>query len=267
MFIDSHCHLNMLEDQEGGIAAVVAEAHAGAVDHILCIAIDQPSCHEVKAIAEQYEQVSASVGVHPNVEPQATMSFEALIAEATHPKVIAIGETGLDYFRSEGDLQWQRDRFSIHIEAARQLKKPLIIHTRDAREDTMDMLEQLQAEDAGGIIHCFTENWQTAKRALDIGFYISLSGIVTFKNAVELQDVAKKLPLDRILIETDAPYLAPAPHRGKTNKPVFVKHVAEFLAQLRNDTVEHIAHSTSENFHRLFPSVARMANQHETLTP
>jgi TatD DNase family protein len=254
MYIDSHCHLNMLADEPGGIDAMVAEAEQNGVQHILCIAIDKASCHEVKTIAARYPQVTASVGIHPNVEADEQFTVEELVAEASHPKVIAIGETGLDYFRSEGDLEWQRDRFRVHIEAAKQTQKPLIIHTREAREDTMSILENENAEKAGGIIHCFTENWETARRALDIGFYISLSGIVTFKNAKELQEVAKKLPLDRILIETDAPYLAPVPHRGKTNKPVFVKHVAEFLAELRGDTVENIAATTTANFQRLFPS-------------
>lgn len=254
MFIDSHCHLNLLAEEEGGLDHILAQAKENNVDHIVSIAIDKASCHEVISIAEHYENITASVGIHPNVDQQEKFSVEELIALAQHDKVIAIGETGLDYFRSEGDLEWQRDRFRTHIEAAKQLQKPLIIHTREAREDTMDILEQENAEQAGGIIHCFTENWQTAQRALDIGFYISLSGIVTFKNAVELQDVAKKLPLDRILIETDAPYLAPVPHRGKTNKPAFVKHVAEFLAELRGDTVENIAQATTENFHRLFPT-------------
>ena len=254
MYIDSHCHLNMLAEEPGGIDAMVKEASDNGIEHILCIAIDKASCTEVKAIADSYPQVTASVGIHPNVDQEEQFSVEELVAQASHPKVIAIGETGLDYFRSEGDLEWQRDRFRVHIEAARQTQKPLIIHTREAREDTMDILENEKAEEAGGIIHCFTENWETAKRALDIGFYISLSGIVTFKSARELQDVAKKLPLDRILIETDSPYLAPVPHRGKTNKPVFVKHVAEFLAELRGDTVENIAATTTANFQRLFPS-------------
>jgi TatD DNase family protein len=256
MYIDSHCHLNMLADEPGGIDAMVSEAHENGIEHILCIAIDKASCAEVKSIADSYPEVTASVGIHPNVDKQEQFSVEELVAQASYPKVIAIGETGLDYFRSEGDLEWQRERFRIHIEAARQTKKPLIIHTREAREDTMTILENERAEEAGGIIHCFTENWETARRALDIGFYISLSGIVTFKNARELQDVARKLPLDRILIETDAPYLAPVPHRGKTNKPVFVKHVAEFLAELRGDTVDNIAAATTENFRRLFPSTA-----------
>ena len=254
MYIDSHCHLNLLADEEGGIDAIVSEAESQGIDHILCIAIDKKSSLDVKHIAENFPNVSASVGIHPNVEADEQYSVDALIAEANHPKVIAIGETGLDYFRSEGDLEWQRDRFRVHIEAAKQIQKPLIIHTREAREDTMTILENENARDAGGIIHCFTENWETAQRALDIGFYISLSGIMTFKSARDLQEVAKKLPLDRILIETDAPYLAPVPHRGKTNKPVFVKHVAEFLAELRGDSVENIAQVTSRNFKQLFPS-------------
>jgi len=256
MFIDSHCHLNLLADEQGDISEVIAQAVENKIEHILCIAIDTKSCREVIAIAEQYPNITASVGIHPNVEQDETVSVTELIELAQHDKVIAIGETGLDYFRSEGNLEWQRDRFRVHIDAAKQLQKPLIIHSREAREDTMDILEQEDAEQAGGIIHCFTENWQMAQRALDIGFYISLSGIVTFKNAVELQDIAKKLPLDRMLIETDAPYLAPVPYRGKTNKPAYVKHVAEFIAQLRQTTTEQIAEQTSRNFHRLFPSTA-----------
>jgi TatD DNase family protein len=259
MYIDSHCHLNLLADQPGGIAAMVAEATENHIEHILCIAIDKESIESVRQLAEQYPQLTASVGIHPNVEESGTLSTEQLVELAAHPKVIAIGETGLDYFRSEGDLTWQRDRFRYHIDAAKQTKKPLIIHTPEAREDTMTMLEQENAREAGGIIHCFTENWETAKRALDIGFYISLSGIVTFKSARELQDVAKQLPLDRILIETDAPYLAPVPHRGKTNKPAYVKHVAAFLAELRGESEEQIAATTTENFYRLFPTVNKAA--------
>jgi TatD DNase family protein len=253
MFIDSHCHLNLLAEEEGGIQAALDQAKAHNVEHILCIAIDKKSSKDVVDIAQRYPNITASVGIHPNVENE-EFSLEELIEAASQDKVIAIGETGLDYFRSEGDLEWQRDRFRVHIEAAKYTKKPLIIHTREAREDTMSILENEQAEQAGGIIHCFTENWETAKRALDIGFYISLSGIVTFKSAKELQEVAKQLPLDRILIETDSPYLAPVPHRGKTNQPAFVTHVAEFLAELRNDTVENIATTTTRNFRTLFPS-------------
>jgi len=255
MFIDSHCHLDLLAEQEGGVALAIDNAKANAVDHILCISIDKASCNDIITMVDSNDYLSASVGIHPNVDQAENFSLTELVTLAGHDKVIAIGETGLDYFRSEGDLEWQRDRFRTHIAAAKQLKKPLIIHTREAREDTMAILENEDAESAGGIIHCFTENWQTAKRALDIGFYISLSGIVTFKNAKDLQQVAKKLPLDRILIETDAPYLAPVPYRGKTNQPAYVKHVAEFVAELRGESLETIAAATSVNFHRLFPSV------------
>ena len=254
MFIDSHCHLDLLAQEKGGIDLAINNAKENGVDHILCISIDMSSCHKSIEIVESNSYLSASVGIHPNIEQTENFTVEELVLLASHEKVIAIGETGLDYFRSEGDLSWQRERFRIHIEAAKELKKPLIVHTREARKDTMDILENENAESAGGIIHCFTENWETAKRALDIGFYISLSGIVTFKNARELQEVAKKLPLDRILIETDSPYLAPVPHRGKTNQPAFVKHVAEFLAELRGDSVENIAKTTSDNFHTAFPT-------------
>ena len=254
MFIDSHCHLDLLAQEEGGIDLAINNAKENGVDHILCISIDKSSCHKIIEIVESNTYLSASVGIHPNIEQTENFTLEELVSLANHEKVIAIGETGLDYFRSEGDLGWQRERFRVHVEAAKELKKPLIVHTREARKDTMDILENEDAESAGGIIHCFTEDWETAKRALDIGFYISLSGILTFKNARELQEVAKKLPLDRILIETDSPYLAPVPHRGKTNQPAFVKHVAEFLAELRGDSVENIAKMTSDNFHTAFPT-------------
>jgi len=257
MLIDSHCHLNLLAEQEGGIEAALERAKDNRVEHLLCIGIDKASSQEVLSLAKTHAHLSASIGIHPNVDNTENYTIDELIETAGHDQVIAIGETGLDYFRSEGDLSWQRERFSYHIEAGKQLKKPLIIHTREARNDTMDMLESEGAEKAGGIIHCFTENWETAKRALDIGFYVSLSGIVTFKNAKELQDVAKKIPLDRMLIETDSPYLAPVPHRGKPNQPAFVKHVAEFLAELRGESVETIAQVTTENFYRLFPSTAK----------
>lgn len=254
MFIDSHCHLDMLAQEEGGIDAVLDEAAANQVEQILSISIDKTSCKNVIALSESHSNVFASVGIHPNADKEEKFTVNELVSIASHPKVIAIGETGLDYFRSEGDLEWQRDRFKTHITAAKELKKPLVIHTREARDDTMNILKQLEAEQAGGIIHCFTENWETAQKALDLDFYISLSGIVTFKNAVELQEVAKRIPLERMLIETDAPYLAPVPKRGKTNKPAYVKHVAEFIADLRGETIEKVAQITSDNFHRLFPS-------------
>lgn len=255
MLIDSHCHLNLLAQEAGGISTAINNAKANQVEHILCISIDKASCNDILTLVSSNDYLSASIGIHPNVDQTENFSTDELIALADNKKVIAIGETGLDYFRSEGDLAWQRDRFRSHIDAAKQLTKPLIIHTREARDDTMTILEAEQARDAGGIIHCFTEDWATAKRALDIGFYISLSGIVTFKSANTLQEVAKKLPLDRILIETDSPYLAPVPHRGKTNQPAFVKHVADFVAELRGESVEKIAKATTDNFYRLFPTV------------
>ena len=255
MLIDSHCHLNLLAEEAGGIATAIDNAKANQIEHILCISIDKSSCNDILSLVNSNDYLSASVGIHPNIDQTENFTVEELLALADNEKVIAIGETGLDYFRSEGDLAWQRDRFRTHIEAAKNLKKPLIIHTREARDDTMTILEEEQAKEAGGIIHCFTEDWSTAKRALDIGFYISLSGIVTFKSAKTLQEVAKKLPLDRILIETDSPYLAPVPHRGKTNQPAFVKHVAEFLAELRGQSVESIAKATTANFYTLFPTV------------
>ncbi len=253
MFIDSHCHLNLLAQDAQQLDSVLAQAKENQVTHILCIAIDQASTQTVIQIAETYPDITASVGIHPNVDPQENYTVEELVTLAQHEKVIAIGETGLDYFRSEGDLIWQRTRFQQHIEAAKQAQKPLIIHTREAREDTMQMLETQGAREAGGIIHCFTEDWDTAQRALDLGFYISFSGIVTFKNALALREVAKRIPLDRLLIETDAPYLAPVPHRGKQNQPAFVRHVAECIAQLRDESVEDIARISSNNFKRLFP--------------
>ncbi len=255
MFIDSHCHLHLLTETLT-IDEVISEARTDHIDHVLSIAIDKPSCQDVIRLAQKYHDVSASVGIHPNIEQQEKITVEELIDLASHDKVIAIGETGLDYFRSQGNLSWQRDRFRIHIDAAKKLCKPLVVHTREARDDTMNILEQEGARDAGGIIHCFTENWDIARRALDIGFYISLSGIVTFKNATALQDIAKRLPIDRMLIETDSPYLAPAPFRGKTNKPTYVKYVAQCLASLRGDSIDNIAYNTTANFHRLFPTTA-----------
>lgn len=256
MFIDSHCHLNLVAENKTDLQTALDTAADNNVTHFLAIAIDRASCDYTVATAAAHANIYASVGIHPNVEPipTETLTVEELVQLAGQDKVIAIGETGLDYFRSEGDLVWQRERFSVHIAAAIAVQKPLIIHTREAKEDTMRMLEQEGAVQAGGIIHCFTEDWETAKRALDLGFYISLSGIVSFKNAVQLQEVAKKLPLDRLLIETDAPYLAPVPHRGKANQPAFVKHVAEAVAALRNESVELIAEQTTENFHTLFPT-------------
>lgn len=252
--IDSHCHLNMLDlaPFEGNLQAVLDDAKQKHVTTFLCVSVDLAEHAVLSKIADDYPNVYISVGTHPNEHPNVVIDNEKLALAATHPKVIAIGETGLDYYRSQGEMKWQQDRFIQHIELAKKTKKPLIVHTRAAKEDTMDILREHQANEALGVMHCFTEDWETAKKALDLGFYISFSGIVTFKNAVELQDVAKKVPLSRMLVETDSPYLAPIPHRGKPNFPGYVYHVAEFIAQLRGESIETIAKETTQNFKTLF---------------
>ena len=254
MFIDSHCHINLLDLEKcgGNVDAVLAAAKQNKVDKMLCVATELEHFPEVLAIAEAYDNVYASVGVHPNEEAGEDPSVEKLVKLADHKKIIAIGETGLDYFRSEGDLTWQQDRFRRHIAAAKESGKPLIIHTRDAREDTIKILQEENAKEIGGVMHCFTETWEMAEQAMAMNFYISFSGIVTFKNAKALQDVARRVPSDRYLIETDCPYLAPAPHRGKQNEPAFVKHVAEFMAELRGVTIADIARESTEKFYRCF---------------
>ena len=247
-FVDSHCHLNMLDDVE----AALLYAKEQNVLHFLCVAVTLEDHSALTKIAEQHQNVYISVGLHPNEMPEQVITISDLLPLAKHARVIAIGETGLDYFRVEGDKKWQQDRFIQHIDCAKQLDKPLIIHTRQAKEDTIKLLQENDAKSVGGVMHCFTEDWETARQALDLDFYISFSGIVTFKNATDLQEVAKKVPLDRILIETDSPYLAPVPHRGKTNQPGYVCHVAEYIAALRGDTLESIAQKTTENFFTLF---------------
>ncbi|MBF8270568.1 MAG: hypothetical protein HW386_2277 [Gammaproteobacteria bacterium] len=251
MLIDSHCHIPIIE-AEGGNQAVIAAALANGVGHMLCVCIDLESFPGLLSLVETYPCLSASVGVHPNSEVAQEPSIELLAQLADHPKVVAIGETGLDYFRSQGELDWQRDRFRNHIRSARMVHKPLIIHSREARDDVIAILQQESASEVGGVMHCFTDDWETAERALDLNFYISLSGIVTFKSAQALQAVAKNTPLDRLLIETDAPYLAPVPYRGKQNQPAYVRHIAEHIAAVRGQTVEVIAEATTANFRRLF---------------
>ncbi|OGT80637.1 MAG: hypothetical protein A3J35_07590 [Gammaproteobacteria bacterium RIFCSPLOWO2_02_FULL_52_10] len=251
MFIDSHCHIPIIES-EGGNQAVIAAALANGVGHMLCVSIDLDTFPDLLSLAEAYPCISASVGVHPNSEVSQEPSVELLMQLADNPKVVAIGETGLDYFRSRGVLDWQRNRFRNHIRSALMVRKPLIIHSRDARDDVIAILQQESAADVSGVMHCFTDDWDTAKRVLDLNFYISLSGIVTFKSAKALQEVAKNIPLDRLLIETDAPYLAPVPYRGKQNQPAYVRYIAEHIAALREQTVETIAAATTANFCRLF---------------
>lgn len=254
--VDSHCHIDFSPLGED-IDAVLRYARENSVSHLLCVSVNMRDFPKVRSVAESNPGVFASVGVHPNEQDEPETSVDVIIHEAKHPRVIAVGETGLDYFRSSGDLDWQRDRFVRHIEAARQVALPLIIHTRDAADDTLSMMNDHAARDIGGVMHCFAENWQVARRALDLGFYISFSGIVTFKSAHELKEVATKVPLDRMLVETDSPYLAPVPFRGKTNQPAYVRHTAEYIAELRGDTLENIFSATTDNFFNLFSKARR----------
>lgn len=222
------------------------------VTHALCVSVTLDKFPEVLAVAEAHENIYASVGIHPDYEDIAPFSVDDLVERAAHTKVIAIGETGLDYFRLTGDLEWQRERFRLHIRAAIKSGKPLIIHTRSAAEDTLKIMREENAAKIGGVMHCFTESLEVAEAAIDMGFYISFSGIVTFKNALDLKEIAKSIALERMLIETDSPYLAPVPYRGKTNQPAFVKHVAEEIARLRGIPVEEVAEATTHNFFKLF---------------
>jgi TatD DNase family protein len=251
MLVDSHCHLDFPE-LAANLDGVMALMRENLVSHALCVSVTLEDFPKVLAIAETYPHLFASVGVHPDYEAAAAVTPAELVHLAAHPKVVAIGETGLDYYRLKGDLEWQRERFRNHIRAARQCRKPLIIHTREAAQDTLRIMQEEGADKAGGVMHCFTETWEVARAALDLGFYISFSGIVTFKNATALKEVAKKVPLDRMLIETDSPYLAPVPHRGKVNQPGLVKHVAEEIARLRETDFGRIAQETSDNFFKLF---------------
>lgn len=251
MFIDSHCHLNF-PDFANRLPDVYQRMADNQVSHALCVSVDLESFPAVLAIAESRDNLYASVGVHPDHEDCREPAVDDLVRLASHPKVIAIGETGMDYYRTPGPLPGQQARFRVHIRAARETGKPLIIHTRAAAEDTLRIMGEENAGEAGGVMHCFTESLQVAQAAMDMGFYISFSGIVTFKNARELKDVAMAVPLERMLIETDAPYLAPVPHRGQTNEPAYVKHVAEEIARLKGVPVEQVGAATSANFRRLF---------------
>ncbi|MGI9310265.1 MAG: TatD family hydrolase [bacterium] len=258
--VDSHCHIDF-DPLRAELPAVLARAADNEVAYLLCVAVnleDFPRIAQLSAAhSDSHPRIYASVGVHPNATDCREPSADELIELAADPNVIAIGETGLDYFRTEGAPAWQRRRFENHIAAAKATRKPLIIHTRAAADDTMDMLERLGAAEAGGVMHCFAEDWAVAERALAIGFYISFSGIVTFNNADAIKEVARRVPLARMLVETDCPYLAPTPHRGKTNEPGFVRHTAQCVADLRGDQLERIAAATTENFFRLFAAAAR----------
>ena len=251
MFIDSHCHLNF-PDLAKEMDSILANMRANEVSHALCVSVELASFPQILELAERHNYLYASVGVHPDYELETEPTHAELVRLAQHPKVIAIGETGLDYYRLTGDLEWQRERFRTHIRAARECSKPLIIHTRSAAADTLRIMAEENAGSAGGVMHCFTENLDVARAAIDLGFLISFSGILTFKNATSIKEVAQNIPLEKILIETDSPYLAPVPFRGKTNQPAYVKHVAEEVAKLRNISVEEVGISTSQNFKRLF---------------
>jgi TatD DNase family protein len=256
MFIDSHCHLDFPEFQSR-LPEVLANMKSCKVSHALCVSVDLPDFPNVLKLAQDYEHLYASVGVHPDYEDTPEPSLEFLVDTATnHSKIIAIGETGLDYYRmgerSYESMEWQRERFRVHIRAALASKKPLIIHTRSASEDTIKILKEEGADAIGGVMHCFTESLDVARKAMDLGFYISFSGIVTFKSAKDLQETCKQVPLDRMLIETDSPYLAPIPYRGKTNEPAWVSKVGEFIANLKDVSVEELASKTSSNFYQCF---------------
>lgn len=251
MFTDSHCHLDFpgLVEQ---LPDILNRMQVAQVNRALCISVQLEDFPKVLSLAETYEQLWATAGVHPDYEDITEPTVEKLLELADHPKVIGIGETGLDYFRLKGDLEWQRQRFRVHLRAANACKKPVIVHTRAAGDDTLKIMAEEGVQGCGGIIHCFTETREFARKALDLGMYLSFSGIVSFKNAADLREVARFAPMDRILIETDSPYLAPVPHRGKTNEPSFVPHVAKVIAQEKGVAVEEIGMQTSANFDRLF---------------
>ena len=251
MLVDSHCHLDFPEFA-GRMDEVRAEMASNGVSHALCVCVSIGGFARVLELAETYDNFYASAGVHPDQEDQGPLEPAVLCALASRTKVVAIGETGLDYYRTHGDQEWQRQRFRSHIRAARECGKPLIIHSREAASDTLRIMKEEGAASVGGVMHCFTESRDVADRAMDMGFCISFSGIVTFKNAIALKEVAKMVPIERLLVETDAPYLTPVPHRGKTNRPGLVRHVAEEIARIKGLAPEVIGQATSDNFFRLF---------------
>ena len=248
---DSHCHIDFPQF-DGKFESILTEAKEMEIGYMLCVSVNIEDFPRILEMSRQHDEIYASVGVHPNTVDAEDPSVERLVELGSDPDVVAIGETGLDYFRSSGDLDWQRDRFARHIEAGKKLNKPIIVHSRNAPEDTVRIMRECDAEDAGGVMHCFTGDYHMAKSAMDLGFYISFSGIVTFKNAADLAQVAKKIPMERMLIETDAPYLAPVPKRGKENQPAYVRHTAEFLADLKGMELEEFAKTTTDNFLHLF---------------
>jgi TatD DNase family protein len=252
MLIDSHCHLDFPE-LRADLPGVLQRMQANGVTHALTISTTLETFPAVYEVAQSQPNLWCTVGVHPDERRDGReVGLEELVRMADDPKVVAIGETGLDYFRVEGDTEWQRERFRTHIRAARRTGKPLVIHTRAAAADTLRIMAEEGAAEVGGVMHCFTESWEVAEGAMALGFHISFSGIVTFKNAKDLKEVAKRVPLERMLVETDSPYLAPVPHRGQSNQPAFVRHVAEEIAHLRGIALDEVARATSENFFRVF---------------
>lgn len=258
MLVDSHCHLDFSEFS-GRIDQLLDSMSKNEVAYALCAGVSLERFPALLALAETHPQLFAAVGVHPDTQEGAEPDIATLVSLARHPKVVAIGETGLDYYRLEGDMEWQRERFRTHIRAAIQAGKPLIIHTRSAAEDTLRLMREECADQIGGVMHCFTESLEVAEAAIDMGFFISFSGIVSFKNAHALKEVVRRVPLDRMLVETDAPYLAPVPHRGQTNQPAFVMHVAEEIARLRGISFAEVADTTTRNFFQLFRSALPVA--------
>jgi TatD DNase family protein len=255
MLVDSHCHLDRLklDKYENGLEGAIEAALARDIHQLLCVGISINNRKDVVSIAEKFDPVVCSVGVHPLDVKEGLASEEDLVEWSAHKKVVALGESGLDYYYSKDDKELQHESFSIHLRAAARAELPVIVHTRDAREDTIALIKEHGSEHHAGVLHCFTENWDMAKQAIDLNYMISISGIVTFKNASELRDVAKKIPLDRLLVETDSPYLAPVPFRGKPNEPQYVRDVAEYVAELKGISFEELAHITTRNFYKLFP--------------
>jgi len=259
MIVDSHCHLDTLDSsgEPDGVQSFIDRAIENDVGYLLNVCIDIEHFQDVLNVAKQFPNVSASVGLHPNEKDGKEPTVEELVLLGQDEKVVAVGETGLDYYRTEGDVAWQQERFRTHIRAAHKLKKPIIIHSRMAPDDTINIMKEERAEEVGGVMHCFTETMDMAKAAMNLGFFISISGIVTFKKAENVQQVAREVPLDRLLIETDSPYLAPVPYRGKPNEPAYVRYVAEEIARLRNVDYSVVAEHTTANFFRCFPSVKK----------
>jgi TatD DNase family protein len=257
MLVDSHCHLDF-PDLANRMPDVLQRMLENQVDVAVCIGVNLEDFPKVIALAEQHVQLYATVGVHPEYTDVEEPDEDRLLALADHPKVIAIGETGLDYYWQKDQPEWQRDRFRTHIRAAKRCAKPLVVHTRDSAADTLRVLKEEGADAVGGVMHCFTENWDIARLALDLGFYLSFSGIVTFKNATIVKEVAQKCPLDRLLVETDSPYLAPVPYRGKPNEPAYVRYVAEEIAKLRALTIDAVHQATTDNFFSLFKGAKRL---------